>query len=392
MRIYLCPAAIDLILFLVVFAVNYAAGERRMTGWQAAWLMGAQQVAYMTFSLISGWMLTRRNARAILLTGTAATTAAAVVCFCVTGFWPLMGAMSLLGISSAFFFNAFQSFMRGEAPPGELGRAIALYTLAWSGGSAAGFLASGALYRLGPVALSALAVLVGTAVTVILLRHDQRSHDVPSVDEHTEASPHGTERSHTTYVWIAWLMIFTAVLVQRPVHTFYPKASAQAGVAPLLVSLPLFLHMLLQGVFGYGTGWLRGLLYRTGPFLAVQLAGGALLLALWFWPSFALTAVGISVLGLWTGFAYFCAVYYASNAGHRARNIGVNEFLVGLGSFLGLFICAWFMQRGDGGADCTVVYAVCGVALLGSALLQGAITLARRSAPAPSAAPGAVDG
>ena len=59
----------------------------------------------------------------------------------------------------------------------------------------------------------------------------------------------------------------------------------------------------------------------------------------WRFPSYAVTAIGVSKMGLWAGFAYFCAVYYASNDGHRARNIGINEFLVGLGSFTGLFVC-----------------------------------------------------
>ena len=38
MRIQLCPALMDWIVFLVLFAVLYGAGERGLTGSQCAWL------------------------------------------------------------------------------------------------------------------------------------------------------------------------------------------------------------------------------------------------------------------------------------------------------------------------------------------------------------------
>ena len=47
----------------------------------------------------------------------------------------------------------------------------------------------------------------------------------------------------------------------------------------------------------------------------------------------AITAVAIILLGMYMGYAYFAAVYYASNSGRRSLNIGVNECLVGMGSF-----------------------------------------------------------
>ena len=162
-------------------------------------------------------------------------------------------------------------------------------------------------------------------------------------------------------------MIFTAMFAQRPLQTFYPAISAKQGVSPALASLPLFLHMFIQGVSGYFVGRLRHLLYRVGPLVAIQGAAGGVFLLLWRFPSYALSVVGISALGVWAGFAYFCAVYYASNAGHRARNIGVNEFLVGLASFASLFICEWFMKRTG---SVPVMYAVCGAALVISTVAQ----------------------
>ena len=73
-----------------------------------------------------------------------------------------------------------------------------------------------------------------------------------------------------------------------------------------------------------------------------------------------------------------------SNAGHRARNVGINEFLVGLGSFASLFVCEWFIPNIGSAA---VMYAVCGVALLVSAAAQwGVLTWKKAEAANQTAA------
>ena len=50
-----------------------------------------------------------------------------------------------------------------------------------------------------------------------------------------------------------------------------------------------------------------------------------------------------------------------------SRNIGINEAVVGLGSFAGLFVSEWFMRRMNNDA---LMYAVGAVALLLSATAQ----------------------
>lgn len=366
MRIFFCPAVLDTIVFLVLFAVSYGAGERGMTMSQCAWLGGVFQLAYMTTSPVSGFMLSRRNARAILIGSTAMAALLAALGVVLKGFAPLLAVMVGFGVATAFFFNSFQTFMRGESPPGGLARTTAMYTLAWSFGSSVGFLLSGSLYRMGWWVLPVLAATIGGVVLVILVRHQSRSHDELSADEHVEPAPGGAVVNHAAYVWVAWIMIFAAMFVQRPIQTFYPALSAQQGVAPALAGIPLFLHMLMQGIGGGAMGRAGRLLYSRPVLLAVQWVAALVLLALWLVPSYTLSFIGISVLGVWAGFAYFCAVYYSSNSGHRSRNVGVNECLVGLGSFAGLFVCDWAMKRWGGEP---VMYAVCAGALV----LAGAV-------------------
>ena len=172
------------------------------------------------------------------------------------------------------------------------------------------------------------------------------------------------------YVWIGWLMIFMAMFVQRPIHSYFPAISAKAGVSAFVTGLPLFLQMTVQAVAGLAMIRWRHLLYRRTPLGLMQAGAAVLLLAMWPWPTLPVCFLGISLLGAYAGFIYFCSVYYASNSGRRALNIGVNEFMVGLGSFAGLFLSEWFMKRTANDAN---MYLVIAVALLISTAAQLAI-------------------
>ena len=165
-------------------------------------------------------------------------------------------------------------------------------------------------------------------------------------------------------------MIFTAMFIQRPVHSFFPAIYAKVGISPFMTGLPLFLQLALQAVGGLAMIRWRHLLYRRTPLGLAHGGAAAIALIMWLWPSLVVCFLGISLIGVYAGFVFFCCVYYASNSGRRSLNIGVNEFLVGLGSFAGLFICEWVMRRTSNDAS---MYLVIAVALLISLAVQLAI-------------------
>ncbi|MBU4212466.1 MAG: MFS transporter [Verrucomicrobia bacterium] len=370
MKIYICPALMDALVFLVTFAVMYRAGEQDMSITQCAWLAGLVQLVYMLASLAIGFLLSRRNTRIILLASVVLGTLCGVTCLMAKEFLLILVAFGCLGIFMAFFFNAFQAFMRTEAAPGDLKRAIGLYTLAWSLGSAAGILSSGFFYQLGFTVLSALIMLGGGVMLVVLFMHKPRPAEASSADEHVERGSEKAPPVDPIYVWIGWLMIFMAMFVQRPIHSFFPAISAKAGVSAFVTGLPLFLQMAVQAVVGLAMIRWCHLLYRRTPLGLAHGGAAVLLLVMWRWPTLPVCFLGISLLGAYAGFIYFCSVYYSSNSGRRSLNIGVNEFLVGLGSVAGLFISEWVMQRT--GND-TNMYLVIAVALLISLAAQLAI-------------------
>jgi MFS family permease len=377
-RIYTCPALMDLALFLVTFAVLYAAGERHMTLAQCMWIGVVFQLAYLAFSMASGLVLSRRNARTILFASTCGCILVGTVSLLLTGFVPLLVAFAINGACCAGFFNSFQAFMRSESPPGSLSRSVGLYTLAWSGGCALGFLSSGSLYRLGMWTLCLFTLGIGGVILTVLARHRSRPEEEPSADDHVEEGCAASRRVDPRYVWVGWIIIFAAMFVQRPVTTYFPALSAKAGISPFAASVPLCLHFLIQGIFGQRMEKLRPLLYRRTPLWLFQGVGVVLFLVMWHQPSYTVCAVAVSLLGFYMGFAYFCAVYYASNSGRRSLNIGINECLVGIGSLAGLLANEWWMRRSGNEAG---MYLVCGVALAGAIALQLAVATLRRHPP-----------
>ena len=361
----------DWTVFLVLFAVLYGAGERGFSGLQCAWIGGIGQLTYMVTSLLAGLVLTRRNARGFLLASTTGSTVMGIVCLLLTSFAPQMVCQALLFIFLAFFFNSFQTFMRGETAPGGLALTVGRYTLAWSVGSAAGFLSSGSLYQLGSSALCVMTLLVGMAMLVTLLRHKARPHAMASADEHVDEAAPGARIVNPRYIVVGWCLIFTAMFVQRPLQNLWPAMCARSAILPFLPGLVLSLHMFVQGVWGYRVAAFTTWRYRRTPLVVLHLAGVVLLGLAWLNPVFPVAAATIIVLGFYMGYAYFAAVYYASNSGRRSLNIGVNECLVGMGSFAGLFAVELgeMLLGKDGG-----MYAVCGIGLLVSLLIQ--VTLA----------------
>jgi predicted MFS family arabinose efflux permease len=367
MHMQFCPALMDWTVFLVLFAALYGAGERHLSAAQCAWLGGINQITYMLTSIAVGAVLSRRNARALLIVATIGSTVLGVAAILTQAFLPQLICLAFFGVGLALFFNAFQTFMRGETSPGGLATTVGGYTLAWSLGSSAGFLSSGVLYRLGGLTLSGVTILVGIAIMAMLLRHRPRANHEASVDEHVEIASAGARAVNPRYVLVAWLIIFTAMFVQRPIQSLFPAVCAGRGISPVLPGVILALHMAVQGICGWRIARVGAWRYRRTPLTVSHLAAAGALALAWFWPLFLLQATLIVLVGLSMGFSYFAAVYYSSNSGRRSFNIGVNECLVGLGSFAGLFAAEWGMAR-SGSAH--AMFAVCAVALVVSLAAQ----------------------
>jgi MFS family permease len=373
--IHICPGLMDWLIFLTTFAVLYRAGEMHLTLMQCACLAGILSLTYMIFSLVSGKLLSRRNARLMLVFSIVFSLLSVIICLYAVQFKVMLLGMALAGIFMAVFFNSFQAFIRGESAPGSLMKTVGFYTLSWSAGMSFGFISSGYFYRFGTHTLAFLSLVLSFVMLAIILMHKRRPFTDISSEEHSEEGPANARQVDARYVRIGWMMIFTAMFVQKPIVSFFPVISANEGLTPFLASLPLFLNHGVQALFGLSMIKFRRLLYRRTPLMIAQLAAAVLFLIIWLHPTLTVCFLVLGILGLYLGFVYFSSVYYCCNSGNRALNVGINEFLVGLSTLAGIFICEWWMKYT---ANTTNMYAVCGAVVLASAFIQLLVAKNRR--------------
>ncbi len=388
-RVNGAPLLVEWLVFLVLFAVMYAAGQRGVSTRDCARLGGLFQGVYMLASLGLGWVVTRRNARALLLTGIVMPVAFGVQGLLAQSFWALAIGMTGLGVGQALFFNAFQAFMRAESAPGGLARSIGWYTLAWSLGCGFGPLTSGLVYALGLPLIALLAVLLGAGMLLVLARYRPRPLDAASAEEHVEQGSERARPVDPAYLAVGWLMILTVMFAQRPLLTLLPAIAARAGVSARLMGAMLFAHMAVQAGFGCWMSRFRDVLYRRTPIAAAHVGAALVFVALWRWPTLWMYFAGLGCLGFYAGFVYFGSVYYASNSGRRALNTGINEFLVGLGSVLGLLAADWGMRRAG---DDRAIFLVGAAAVLAGWGLQLAALELQAAWKARTACPGRTRG
>jgi len=372
--LYLSPALMDWLVFFVAFAVFYAAGARGVGMAECAWLGILFQAAYMTSSFASGHFITHRNARKVLLLSTLVCGISSVGILCSGAFGLLAAGLMVFGGSAACFFNSFQAFMRGAASVGSLKSSVALYNLSWCFGAAMGNVTAGWLYQWGvPALIMAVVFATGTILFLLARKHTENG---PAADEPVESGSRQKYPVANHYILIGWLMIFTVTFVQRPLFTFLPPLFAKDHISSLWASLPLFMHMAVSAIFAFAMFRFRDFLYRRTPFFVIQGGAVAALCGMWFWPSYWVCFSMLCVLGIYAGFAYYCAIYYSSNSGRRSFNIGVNEALVGLGSIVGIVLGdAWMRHSGSP----TDMYLVCAAGLAASVAAQMTIVFVKRN-------------
>jgi MFS family permease len=380
--LYLSPALMDWLVFFVSFAVFYAAGARGAGLAECGWLGILFQGTYMASSFVSGHFISLRNARRVLLLSTLFCGISSVGILCSSAFGLLAAGLVVFGGSAAWFFNSFQAFMRGEASVGSLKTSVALYSLSWCLGAALGNVTAGWLYQWGvPALILAVVFATGTILFLLARKHTATGHPV---NEPVEPGSRQKYPVSNHYILIGWLMIFTVTFVQRPLFTFLPALFAKDDIDSLWASLPLFMHMAVSAFFGLAMFRFRDFLYRRTPFFFIQGGGVVALCSMWMWPSYWVCFSMLCLLGVYAGFVYYCAVYYASNSGRRSFNTGVNEALVGFGSITGIVLGDVWMRHSGSPAN---MYLVCGAGVAASVAAQMGIVFWKRNSVALLPAP-----
>ena len=355
------------LVFFVLFAVFYAAGQRGAAIGDCTLFGILFQVTYMFFSILAGHLLNKDSAKRYLLMSICAAAVSAVLCLYVSSVFMISSFLLCLGVGTAFFFNGFQAYMRTNSDPGTLKRNIGYYNCSWSSGGALGTISAGLMYSLGFYGMASVVLFSALLMFCIIFLRKSRQSNAPSAEEHVE---HGSEKArpvNSVYVLTGWLMMFTLLFVQRPLFTFLPPLFAEQGISSEKASIPLFLYMAAVAMFSLVMFIFRDFLYRRTPIWSIQLCGVFALLLIYFIPAYPVCSIGMLLIGLYSGFMFYSAIYYASNSGARPFNVGVNESMVASGSIAGIFAGDIAMRLSGSGNS---IYLICAAVLLISFLIQ----------------------
>jgi MFS family permease len=258
--------------------------------------------------------------------------------FCVLAWWAadtlaIAGLAVLNGFGMALVWPALQARIADEATAEDLEKRLGEFSLSWSAGKTAGFLAFSQAEGAGA---TGLAPLLGCAALALLLvpllpRATGRRGPARLPLVRDDLHPPALRAAHLRAGWIS---NFAAYGLGSTVLFLYPDLLASEGRPRgdqgFVLGTVYGAQTLGFWVFGRWAGWR----YRTGPLLGWMAAGCAALLVLGSGAPLALGVPAAALLGLALGQAYSASVYYSVHSEEaRGARAGVHEAVIGASDF-----------------------------------------------------------
>jgi MFS family permease len=275
--------------------------------------------------------------RALLLSGTATTTATSLLLPLIDGEVSLAMIYGLAGLGVAAFTPSAMSLVGDAAPAGAAGRAYAWYATAHYGAIGVGPFLGGLAaewwgYRAAFVASAAgaaLAFVLGVAITV------PRAHIASGARvtfRDVRANPN---------VWAGWVVAASGLLTQGVVFTFFPLLGEARGLSPAAIGLVFLALGIANTAARVPAGWLMDRTQRSAPYAVGGVLVGCIATALLphvieRGPLLALVAVYGVVSGT-AGVAIGVALASATTPAARGLVMGGYSTALYLGLALGSF-------------------------------------------------------
>jgi len=356
MIIYLFPLLIDFVVgAFTTLAVLYSLHHGASYTFVGVLLGMVPAGVYGLSAYCAGRVIGALPLRATLVTATLATL---VVCllqlFLLDYRWTAV-MLVLLSLALGFFFVPFQVMLMQRRPMQDRARLAALYNLSWSGGYCLGPWIAGLMLQVNRVH----AYLVPVAVLVVLLGvyvvlwkwlaegpASANSQAIPPTSKAANCDDKGLELIER-FLPVGWSSAFIYCILFAYTKTVYIKTASfrfdlTDGQMGMLIGLQSASLAAISVIF---LVW-PGMSYRRVPvviFDAILIAGAALLI---FCRSLLELHLAFVLVGIFGGYAIFSAVTYSgSHPTRRARCIGINELLFGMGSMLGPLITGLLSEK-----------------------------------------------
>ncbi|MHB8080279.1 MAG: MFS transporter [Candidatus Krumholzibacteriia bacterium] len=327
-------------------------------------------LTYIVLTRLAGRWSDTSGRFGMILWGTLAYAAFALLAGSVARLPLLLLAMPLLGVGNALYWPTVQAAVGDLAGPGGLAREIGRFNVAWSTGKSAGYLAGGLLLAATGFRAAFLtgAGLVALAFAVLL----GAGAPAPAAPAADRAPPGGTdvpEATRRAFLSMGWWANFAAYGAGGVLGYQLPKWFAAAGWHERRFGLFLAAVFLGQTVaFALLAGRVR-FTYSTRRLLLPQAAAALALAALPLAGSYGLLLAAAPLLGAAFGVCYAASIYYSlDTARGKGRNAGIHESLVGAGNFV-VPLLGGAAARWSG--SLAAPYVVAALVMAGALLAQG---------------------
>jgi len=292
-------------------------------------------VSYMLTALITGAMVSRYGAKAMMLVGGLVFGIGSAACGFAHAPWLLLVAAPLAGAGSGFFWPSLQTYLKVEDPD-ETRIRSGIFNVSWTCGILSGVGLSGHAYRvIGPQwsfwGIGALAALVALVIAI-----EVRSQRPARGSLEAVADPEVPPEVGKAFLLMAWVTNFAMWLVGSSAVTILPRLarglSFSDGAIGEMVAVVWLGQVVLFGVLATGSWWH----YRKSP-LIIGLLAAAFSMALFGQGRTAtVLVIAAALLGASRAPSHMGSIHYGLNAwGNRDANMGYHEAIIGAGSVVG---------------------------------------------------------
>ena len=339
--IYLFPIAINMLLGGMFYITALRFSEAQAPGWVVGSTLTAWALIYSVLSLGIGRILTVRNAAGILNAGCAMLTASSLGFLLTAGLYTQFVWILLAGVGSACYCVPFQMLMkefeRDRADEGIVA-ATGKYTFAWSFGLATGPLFFGLLEQQTVFAINtgvSFALWGGAFALSLTLKKRSAAPAVaaePAAEPAAGPSEASDGRPFRSLAWLGWIIGGAGVFSISLLRVMWPRRGVELEIASRDIGLALALVSYIQAALGLAFTWSKNWMRKPLPTVLAGIAGTAGLALFAFAPGEAwYFYLAAALFGLYSSYFYFILVYFAlEDTEHAAKNVGVNEFLVGI--------------------------------------------------------------
>lgn len=158
---------------------------------QTASLLVTVQVAALLLSPLGGTITDRFGERATLLAGLACFTLGAAGCALATSFWPFLAGYGLIGLGTALFMPAVQTYASNRSPYSRRGRVLGILELSWAVSALVGVVGMAQLVEAQDAWAPAFWALAATGIVMMLLTTQLPMGQRPPADRAMQGAAKG---------------------------------------------------------------------------------------------------------------------------------------------------------------------------------------------------------